>query len=134
MLQNTPSCAIDKKSAWGVCSNTPKYSVHNNTLSIIFLYKNEYFYNFVFTKILTKYSPKRTKLHHFFNLLGGAYPRTPLACNTIHNHANTPTLLQKRPYRGTLTAETILGQNPPPRTKAPGQYPVGKKPRWTNPS
>ena len=27
----------------------------------------------------------------FFNLLGGAYPRTPLACNTIHNHANTPT-------------------------------------------
>ena len=91
MLQNTPSCAIDKKSAWGVCSNTPKYSVHNNTLSIIFLYKNEYFYNFVFTKILTKYSPKRTKLHHFFNLLGGAYPRTPIACNTIHNHANTPT-------------------------------------------
>ena len=50
MLQTTPSCAIDKKSAWGVCSNTPKYSVHNNTLSIIFLYKNEYFYNFVFTK------------------------------------------------------------------------------------
>ena len=51
MLQNTPSCAIDKKSAWGVCSNTPKYSVCSNTLSIIFLYKNEYFYNFVFTKI-----------------------------------------------------------------------------------
>ena len=36
MLQNTTSCAIDNKSAWGVCSNTPKYSVHNNTLSIIF--------------------------------------------------------------------------------------------------
>ena len=46
---------------------------------------------FCFYKILTKYSPKRTKLHHFFNFLGGAYPRTPLACNTIHNHANTPT-------------------------------------------
>ena len=27
----------------------------------------------------------------FFYFLGGAYPRTPLACNTIHNHANTPT-------------------------------------------
>ena len=32
-----------------------------------------------------------TKLHHFLNFLGGAYPRTPLTCNTIHNHANTPT-------------------------------------------
>ena len=32
-----------------------------------------------------------SKTHHFFVFLGGAYPRTPLACNTIHNHANTPT-------------------------------------------
>ena len=30
----------------------------------------------------------------FLNFLGGAYPRTPLACNTIHNHANTPTFLK----------------------------------------
>ena len=77
MLQNTPSCAIDKKSAWGVCSNTPKYSVHNKTLSIIFLYKNEYFYNFVFYKILTKYSPKRTKLHHFLKFSQGSIPPDP---------------------------------------------------------
>ena len=90
MLQNTPSCAIDKKSAWGVCSNTPKYSVHNNTLSIIFYIKMNIF-TILFLQNFTKYSPKRTKLHHFFNFLGGAYPRTPLACNTIHNHANTPT-------------------------------------------
>ena len=27
----------------------------------------------------------------FFNFLGGTYPRTPIACNTTHNHANTPT-------------------------------------------
>ena len=46
-------------------------------------------FTILFLQNLTKYSPKRTKLHHFFNLLGGAYPRTPLACNTIH--ANTPT-------------------------------------------
>ena len=32
-----------------------------------------------------------SKTHHFLNFLGGAYPRTPLACNTIHNHSNTPT-------------------------------------------
>ena len=43
MLQNTPNCAIDKKSAWGVCSNTPKYSVYNNTLSIIFYIKMNIF-------------------------------------------------------------------------------------------
>ena len=29
-----------------ICSNTPKYSVRSNTLSIIFYIKNEYFYNF----------------------------------------------------------------------------------------
>ena len=52
MLQNTPSCAIDKKSGWGVCSNTPKYSVHNNTLSIIFYIKMNIFTNLFLQNIL----------------------------------------------------------------------------------
>ena len=58
-----------------------------NIFTIIFFYK-----------ILAKYSPKRTKLHHFFSFLGGACPRTPLAnawlCHALHGalrHANTPT-------------------------------------------
>ena len=78
--QNTLSCTIDKKSAWGVCSNTPKYNniylmsqhpkkfniVRSNTLSNyfykkLFLYKKRIFLN----KILAKYSLKRTKLDHF---------------------------------------------------------------------
>ena len=87
MLQNTPSCAIDKKSAWGVCSNTPKYSVHNNTLSIIFYIKMKIF-TILFLQNILQNAPNCTI---FKNFLGGAYPRTPLACNTIHNHANTPT-------------------------------------------
>ena len=50
-------------------------------------------------KILAKYSPKRTKLHHFKKILGGACPRNPLAnawlCHALHSasrHANTPTI------------------------------------------
>ena len=40
-------------------------------------------------QILEKYSPKRTKLHHFKNNSRGAYPRTPLT--NASRHANTPT-------------------------------------------
>ena len=47
-----------------------------------------------FDKILAKYSLKRTKLHHFFNFLGGACPRTSLA-NAWLRHANTPTFPEK---------------------------------------
>ena len=49
-------------------------------------------------KILAKYSPKRTKLHHFLKFSRGACPRTPLANawqgHVLHGakrHANTPT-------------------------------------------
>ena len=51
------------------------------------------FYNYFFAKILAKYSLKRTKLHHFFNFLGGACPRTPLAnaCRAMQ----IPPLFQK---------------------------------------
>ena len=48
-------------------------------------------FTILFLQKFNKISPKRTKLHHFFYFLGRAYPRTPLACNTINNHANTPT-------------------------------------------
>ena len=87
MLQNTPSYAIDKKSAWGVCSNTPKYSVHNNTLSIIFYIKMN-----IFTILfLQNFNKIFSKTHHFLKFSRGSIPPDPLACNTIHNHANTPT-------------------------------------------
>ena len=88
MLQYTPSCAIDKKSAWGVCSITPKYSVHNNTLSIIFYIKMNIFI-ILFLQNFNKIFSKTHQIAPFLKkFLGGAYPRTPLACNTIHNHAN----------------------------------------------
>ena len=40
---------------------------------------DNFFVNFE-DKIVSKYTPKRTKLHHFKNFLrGGGKPRTPLA-------------------------------------------------------
>ena len=36
------------------------------------------YFTIFFYKILAKYSPKRTKLHHFKKILLGAYPRTPV--------------------------------------------------------
>ena len=44
-------------------------------------------------KILEKYSPKRTKLHHLKTILGGACPGTPLANAWLRNalHGATPT-------------------------------------------
>ena len=93
MLQNTPSCAIDKKSAWGVCSNTPKYSVHNNTLSIIFYIKINIF-TILFLQNFNKIFSKTPQIAPFFKFSLGSIPPDPLACNTIHNHANTPTFLK----------------------------------------
>ena len=42
-----------------------------------------------FYKILAKYSPKRTKLHHLKKIIGGACPQTPLA------NTNNPTFQKK---------------------------------------
>ena len=51
-----------------------------------------------FYKILAKYSPKCTKLHHLKKKFPGNMPRTSLAnawlCHALHDascHANTPT-------------------------------------------
>ena len=76
----------------------PLNIVPSNTISITFVYKIIIFVNF-FDKIAAKYTPKRTKLHHFFfNFLGGACPRTPLTnawlCHAQHcasRHAYIPT-------------------------------------------
>ena len=65
MLQNTPNCTIDKKS--GEYAPIPLNIVCAITHYLLFLYKNEYFSNFV----LAKYSLKRTKLHHFYKIFGG---------------------------------------------------------------
>ena len=63
VLQNTPSCTIDKKS--GEYTPIPLNIVCAVIHYLLFFYKNEYFYNFFFYKVSSKYSPKRTKLHHF---------------------------------------------------------------------
>ena len=76
MLQNTPSCTIDKKS--GEYAPIPLNIVCVVIHYLIFFYKNKYFYNF-FYKILVKYSPKRTKLHHFFKFSRGSMSPNPLA-------------------------------------------------------
>ena len=87
VLQNTPSCTIDKKSG--------EYApIHLNIVCavihyLLFLYKNEYFYIF-FYKILAKYSPKRTKLHHFLKFSRGSIPPNP----SVWRFVNT-TLFQK---------------------------------------
>ena len=62
---------------------------------LLFLYKNKYFYNFYYT-ILAKYSPKRTKLHHFFKFSWGRMSPNPLG--------NTPTFAKifRTPHRNEI--------------------------------
>ena len=72
MLQNTPSCAIYKKSAWGVCSNIPKYSVHKNTLSVIFYIKMN-----IFTILFLQNFSKTHQIHHFLKNFRGSIPPDP---------------------------------------------------------
>ena len=59
VLQNTSNCTIDKKS--GEYAPIPLNIVCAVIYYLLFLYNNEYFYNF-FYKILAKCFPKRTKL------------------------------------------------------------------------
>ena len=76
MLQNTPSCAIDKKSAWGVCSNTPKYSVDNNTLSIIFYIKMNIF-TILFLQNFNKIFSKTHQIAPFLKIFSGEHTPGP---------------------------------------------------------
>ena len=108
MLQNTPNCTIDKKSGEyaPILLNIVCAIIHY----LLFLYKKLIFLHF-FYKILAKYSPKRTKLHHFKNFLRGACPQTPLTNawlrNALHGasrRANTPTI-------------TKIFSTPPPRNE-----------------
>ena len=62
-------------------------------------------FTILFLQIFNKIFSKTHQIAPFFNLLGGAYSRTPLACNTIHNHANT------------LTFPKYFEPPPPPRNK-----------------
>ena len=48
----------------------------SNTISITFVYKINIFANF-FDKIAAKYTPKRTKLHHFLKFSPGSMPPNP---------------------------------------------------------
>ena len=54
----------------------PLNIVPSITISITFVYKINIFANF-FDKIAAKYTPKRTKLHHFLKFSRGSIPRTP---------------------------------------------------------
>ena len=81
MLQNTPSCTIDKKS--GEYAPIPLNIVCAVIHYLLFLYKNEYFYikmnifTILFYKILAKYSPKHTKLHRLKKNSRGSMPPNP---------------------------------------------------------
>ena len=90
--KNTPSCTIDKKS--GEYAPIPLNIVCAVIHYLLFLYINEYFYNF-FYKILAKYSPTRTKLHHLLKFSRGSMPPNPpskrVALPCAKRHANTPT-------------------------------------------
>ena len=72
----TPSCAIDKKSAWRVCSNSPKYSVHNNTLSIIFYIKMKIF-TILFLQNFNKIFSITHQIAPFLNIFSGSIPPDP---------------------------------------------------------
>ena len=48
-------------------------------------------FTILFLQNFNKIFSKTHQIAPFFLIYSGAYPRTPLACNTIHNHANTPT-------------------------------------------
>ena len=76
MPQNTPSCAIDKKSAWEVCSNTPKYSVHKKTLSVIFYIKMNIF-TILFLQNFSKIFSKTHQIHHFLIIFSGEHTPDP---------------------------------------------------------
>ena len=76
ILRNTPSCAIDKKSAWGVYSNTPKYSVHNNTLSIIFYIKMNIF-TILFLQNFNKIFSKTHQIAPFKKIFSGEHTPGP---------------------------------------------------------
>ena len=54
----------------------PLNIVPSNTISITFVYKINIFVNF-FDKIAAKYTPKRTKLHHFLKFSRGSMPPNP---------------------------------------------------------
>ena len=90
VLQNTPNCTIDKKS-WEYAP-IPLNIVCAVIHYLLFLYKKMNIFT-IFFLILAKYSPKRTKLHHFLK-----FSQTRLAnawlCHALHGasrHANTPT-------------------------------------------
>ena len=53
----------NKQTFWGVCSNIPLNIVRSNTISLIFIKMNNF--TIFFYKIVAKYPPERTKLHHF---------------------------------------------------------------------
>ena len=72
----TPSCAIDKKSAWRVCSNSPKYSVHNNTLSIIFYIKINIF-TILFLQNFNKIFSITHQIAPFLKIFLGSIPQDP---------------------------------------------------------
>ena len=54
----------------------PLNIVPSNTISITFVYKISIFAKF-FDKIAAKYTPKRTKLHHFLKFSPGSMPPNP---------------------------------------------------------
>ena len=81
----------------------PLNIVPSNTISITFVYKINIFANF-FDKIAAKYTPKRTKLHHFLKFSPGSMPPNP------------PNKLKPRPTWRFALSEIRL--NPPTEMKS----------------
>ena len=64
--------------SWIIHLNHLVTSLHDYNLSL-FLYKKLICLEHIEVQILSKYTPKRTKLHHIKKILRGACHRTPLA-------------------------------------------------------
>ena len=75
MLQNTPICTIDRKS--GEYAPIPLNIVCAVIHYLLFLYKKMNIFIIFFVRILAKYSPKRTKLHHFKKSFSGEHAPKP---------------------------------------------------------
>ena len=93
----------NKQTFWGVCFNVPLNIVRSNTISLIFIKMNNFFY-----KIVAKYTPERIKLHHLKNSRG-SIPPNPLAYKWLR-HA----LHGTKRYANRLMHFSQINLNPTP--------------------
>ena len=112
VIQNAPNYTINKHSGQYMLQYISLNIVRSNTISLIFIKMNIFTF-FFFYKIVAKYTPERTKLHHFLKFSRGSMPPNPLAnewlCHALHG--------TKR-YENRFTfLKIILNPTPPPRNE-----------------